>query len=99
MTTTAIGTEFQVNSVFENDQTNPAIAMDASGNGIMVWVSDGQDGKDEGIYARQFDANGNLNSEFLVNSTTKNAQTNPTVAMNDDGTFVIAWEDEDQDQD
>ena len=99
MTTTAIGTEFQINSVFENDQTNPAIAMDASGNGIMVWVSDGQDGKKEGIYARQFDANGNLDSEFLVNSTTRNAQTNPTVAMNDDGTFVIAWEDDNLDQD
>lgn len=99
MTTTTIGTEFQVNSVFENDQTNPSIAMDASGNGVMVWVSDGQDGRKEGIYARQFDANGNLGSEFQVNSTIKNAQTNPTVAMNADGTFVIAWQDETLDQD
>lgn len=99
MTTTSIGTEFQVNNSFENDQTNPVIAMDASGNGIMVWVSDGQDGKKEGIYARQFEANGNLGSEFLVNSTVRNAQTNPTVAMNADGTFVIAWQDEKLDQD
>lgn len=99
MTTTAIGTEFQINSFIEDDQTNPAVAMDASGNGIMVWVSDGQDGKQEGIFARQFDANGNLGSEFQVNSTTNNAQTNPTVAMNADGTFVIAWEDETLDQD
>lgn len=99
MTTTAIGTEFQINDIFENDQTDPAIAMDATGNGVMVWASDEQDGDEDGIYARQFSANGNLGPVFQVNATTNNGQSNPTVAMNADGTFVIAWQDEALDQD
>ena len=99
MTTNAIGTEFQINEIFENDQTDPAIAMDAAGNGVMVWASDEQVGDEDGIYARQFNADGSLGPVFQVNATTNNGQSNPTVAMNADGTFVIAWQDEALDQD
>jgi putative transposon-encoded protein len=39
-----------------------------------------------------------LGSEFVVNTNTANSQTNPHVAMNDAGDFVIAWQSEGQNQ-
>ena len=98
MVTTPIADEFQVNEFTDNDQTTPAVALDALGNGVMVWVSDEQDDDDEGIYARRFDANGELGDEFRVNTTTNGSQTSPAVAMNADGSFVVVWQDAALDQ-
>ncbi len=74
--------------------TPNAVASDAAGNFIVVWESDGQDGKNEGIYARLFDAGGSPQGpEFLVNDTVwDGAQTQPAVAMNADGAYVIVWQ-------
>ncbi|MGF1496903.1 MAG: calcium-binding protein [Elainellaceae cyanobacterium] len=95
---TPVGFEFLVNTTTEDDQENPAIAADASGNFVIVWESDDQDGSGRGIFAQRFDSSGNpIGSEFQVNGTTDGNQDNPTVAMNASGDFVVVWESDDQD--
>jgi hypothetical protein len=48
------GREFLVNSFKRKDQITPAIAVLRSGQFIVVWVSDGQDGSGSGVYAQRF---------------------------------------------
>ena len=81
-----------VNQFTSGDQQLPAAAGDAAGNSVIAWDSFGQDGSLSGIYARRLDSAGNpLGAEFRVNTRTDNRQTNPAVAMNADGRFVVAW--------
>lgn len=90
----------QVNSSTTGAQQNPSVAIDASGNYIVVWESLGTDGDDYGIYAQRYTQGGVKNgSEFKVNSTTTNGQRYPDVAMGDGGGFVVTWMSEDQDGD
>jgi hypothetical protein len=94
----ALGPEFRVNSFTMGRQDNPAVAMDADGDFIVVWTSDGQDGSDYGVFAQRFDAAGNpQGGEFQVNSFTTGVQNSPSVAMDADGDFVVAWESDGQD--
>lgn len=95
-----LGTEFLVNSYTVGNQRVPAVAMDAGGRFVIVWSSDGQDGSGSGVYARRFDEAGNpLGLGFQVNSYTTGSQSGPTVAMDPNGRFVIAWTSEGQDGD
>ncbi len=86
------GSEFQVNTYTTNGQHDPAIAMDADGDFVIVWRSNGQDGNSNGIYAQRFNAAGEIQgSEFRVNTYTTSTQSEHSIAMNTDGDFVIAW--------
>jgi hypothetical protein len=83
--------EFHVNTYTTNVQTLPDVAMDAQGNFVVAWFGAGP-GDGQGIFARRYNADGEAQgSEFLVNTTTANAQNHPTIAMAPDGDFVIAW--------
>ncbi|MCI0464020.1 MAG: hypothetical protein L0Z62_44365 [Gemmataceae bacterium] len=95
----AQGSEFQVNTTTKDDQFDPALAIDPSGNFVVAWTSDNQDGNNDGVYARRYDSGGAAQGgEFLVNTFTDHDQQYPTVAMNASG-FVIAWASKDQDGD
>jgi hypothetical protein len=86
-------TEFLVNAHTTGSQTDPAVAMDATGNFVVVWRSVGQDGSNSGIFAQRFDAAGaTQGGEFQVNAYTTGYQDFPAVAMDADGDFVVAWE-------
>ena len=88
-----IGTETLANNVTENEQERPALAMNANGNFIIVWASHSGDFDDIfDIKGRLYKNNQPVGDEFLVNSTTANSQTKPTVSMNNDGSFVVVWE-------
>jgi len=92
------GSEFQVNTFLANDQNSPSIAMDADGDFVIAWTSFLQDGDVYGIYAQRYTADGiKAGSEFQVNTETSNHQANPSVAMDADGDFVIAWQSNFQD--
>lgn len=85
--------EFRVNSYTSNNQQKPAIAVDSDGNFIVVWTSQYQDGDADGIYGQRFDLYGRrIDDEFLVNVTTSSGQSNPDVAMNANGDFVVVWD-------
>ncbi|MGE5609734.1 MAG: SdrD B-like domain-containing protein, partial [Bacillota bacterium] len=88
-----VGGEFRVNAYTSGDQVDPAIAMDATGDFLLAWASNGQDGDGTGIYARSYDAAGTAKAnEFRVNTTTRGSQACPAVALADNGSFVVAWE-------
>jgi len=93
----AQGGEFQVNTYTTNRQKEPSIAMDGDGDFVVVWESGdyygGQDGSDYGVYAQRYNAAGVVQgAEFQVNTYTTDGQRIPSIAMDDDGEFVIAWQ-------
>ncbi len=94
------GTQFQVNTTTDKHQRDAAVAMSVTGDFVVVWESENQDGDGYGIYAQRYDASGfPVDSEFKVNATTHRHQTDPAVAMADDGNFVVTWVSEEQDGD
>jgi hypothetical protein len=88
----ACGGDFQANTRKSNKQENPAIAMDAEGNFVVVWNSYLQDGSSNGIFGQRFDSNCKpAGSEFQINTTTSGNQREPAVAMDAGGKFVVTW--------
>jgi len=94
----AQGDAFRVNTYTTGSQDRPAVAMDSSGNFVITWSSDGQEGEGKEIYAQRYNAAGEAQEgEFRVNATTTDNQELPTVAMNSSGNFVIGWSSNGQD--
>ncbi len=92
------GSEFQVNSYTSDIQYSPSVAIDTNGNFVVAWHSNNQDGSNYGIFAQRFDQSANpLGSEFQVNSFTNSAQRDPSVAIDPNGNFVVAWHSDNQD--
>ena len=85
--------EFKVNTTTTHDQINPAVAMDASGNFVVVWLNEVEAGSYR-IYAQFYDAGGNSHGpELQVNASSLiNGYNSPAVAMDANGNFVVAWE-------
>lgn len=86
-----------VNTYSNGDQSNPAIAKDGEGNYVVVWQGyRGEDVEDE-ILGQRFNSEGEkVGDEFKINTTTTDDQTQPDVAMNTDGDFIVTWESYDQ---
>ena len=63
--------EFRVNSTTAQNQRYADVAMNAQGDFVITWTSNGQDGDapfETNVYARRYAADGTpLNGEFLVN--------------------------------
>jgi len=92
-----VGSEFQVNAYTTGAQSIPDVACDSPGNFVAAWNSP-QDGDADGIVARRFNAGGTPQAgEFQVNSYTTSTQTDPAVAVDSDGDFVVAWRSDGQD--
>lgn len=88
----AQGPEFGVNSYTTGGQRYPSIAMDATGDFVVAWQSTGQDGSSYGVYGQRYNAAGVAQGpEFRVNSYTTGNQGGPSVAMDADGDFIVAW--------
>ena len=92
------GGEFQVNQHTTSDQGYPTVASDPTGNFVVVWQSEGQDGSGAAVVARRYDRTGAaLGNEFPVNTYTTSDQAAPQVAMDTGGNFVVVWESDGQD--
>lgn len=90
--------EFLVNSYTTYEQKRPAVAVLGAGKFVVVWQSSEQDGSGDGIFAQRFDAAGAPEGdEFRVNSDTAYEQTEPAVAGDGAGGFVVAWQSSDVD--
>jgi hypothetical protein len=89
-----VGPEFRVNTFTTGDQggsRGPSIATDAQGNFVVAWAGVGE-GDADGVFAQRFNAVGvPQGQEFRINTTTTGSQKDPTIAMADDGDFVVAW--------
>jgi len=87
-----LGGEFQVNTYTTGKQNYPVVAENESHQFVVAWQSYGQDGDNEGIFARVYDASGHpVGGEIAVNSYTTGFQGEPTVGMDRSGNFVVAW--------
>lgn len=100
------GAAFRVNNETDLDQYDPAIAMNASGQFVIAWVSnhpaadpDTQDDDSEkSIFVQWFDADGQAaGDEVLVHRYVKDAQEAPAVGIDATGRFVVAWQSINQD--
>jgi len=87
--------DFQVNENVDNsDQTYPAIAVDDSGNFVVVW-EDNRNGNWD-IYGQRYDSNGSpLGSNLKINADTSSSyQSSPAIAVDGSGNFVMVWTDD-----
>jgi hypothetical protein len=92
-------TEFRVNTYTESDQEDPAVAVDADGNFVVVWQSREQDGEYGGVFGQRYDSLGTpIGGEFQVNTYTPAYQYHPAVASDAQGTFIVVWSDRGQSQ-
>jgi hypothetical protein len=88
----ALGGEFRVNTYTTHGQGVPSVAADPSGRFVVAWTSVGPDGSLAGIAARRYDAAGSpQGDEFQVNTYTAGLQSEPSVALDADGDFVVVW--------
>jgi hypothetical protein len=89
---TALGPEFRVNTYITNNQDRPSVVADSSGNFVVVWRSQGQDGSAEGVFGQRYAGSGSpLGPEFRVNTYTTSYQNDPSVAADSAGNFVVVW--------
>jgi cysteine-rich repeat protein len=97
-----IGGEFQVNSYTTGDQAYPRVAMNSSGEFVVVWNSQYPDdpnylygGARFGeIRGQRFASAGSpVGGEFtVVEGSYYGIHRYPAVAMNDSGRFVVVWD-------
>jgi len=87
-----LGDEQRVNTYRPDSQWNPQVAASPDGRFLVAWQSKGQDGSDDGIYARGFSKHGwPLGPEFRVNDMTFSAQRFPHVAADEFGNYFVGW--------
>jgi hypothetical protein len=101
--------EFRVNTTTTANQFEPNIAMDSDGDFVIAWRS--PDGSQTGVFAQKFNNVGvaqippgcalpacnPATGEFRVNTYTTNTQSEPDIAMDSNGNFVISWSSNTQD--
>ena len=88
-----LAAQFKVNTYTTGVQWEPAVAMDASGNFVVVWSAETSAEDDRGIRAQRYDDGGlPLGGEFQVNTYTTHRQSVPAVAMLGGGGFVVVWQ-------
>jgi hypothetical protein len=89
-----INSNFLINSYTAGNQNDPRLAVQPNNNFIVTWTSYLPNGDSYGIYAQRFNAIGlPLGSEFRVNSNTitTNVKHSPSIGVQTNGDFVIAW--------
>jgi len=93
-----VGPEFRVNTFTTGNQSAPAAASDITGNVMIVWSSDLQDGSGLGIFGQRFSSQGTPSGpEFRVSSYTTGDQFGPAAAADKSGAFLVVWSSDGQD--
>jgi hypothetical protein len=92
-----IGPEFRVNTYTTGNQFAPAASSDITGDVMVVWASDLQDGSGLGVFGQRYLSNGVPSGpEFRVNSFTTGDQQAPSAVTDKSGTVVV-WTSDGQD--
>ena len=87
----AVGAEFRIDTTGAGG-TAPAIAMDGAGDFVVAWWNLAPLDPDGGVFAQRMSARGTrTGSEFRVNTYVTGPQLIPSVGVEKDGRFVIAW--------
>lgn len=86
------GLELRVSSYSTGAQAAPTTAIDADGDFVVAWQSNGQDRSGQGVYAQRYSRSGaRQGGEFRVNTSTRDHQAHPAAAMNAAGDFLVVW--------
>ena len=96
----ATGTEFQINTYTDDSQSQPSGSALTDGGWVIVWSSMEQEyqGGRDGVYGQRYSVQGTpLGTEFHINTTQWNWQTNPHVTALSTGGWVVSWESYEQD--
>lgn len=91
--------EFLINTTLGGVQQFPDVSMARDGRSVVAWSGAGPDDAD-GVYFQLFNASGStVGSQRRANIRTSGQQSHPSVAMADDGSFVVSWSSRHQDGD
>jgi hypothetical protein len=92
-----VGSPSQVNTQTIGSQNSPRVAADAAGNFTVAWGGD-SDGGNWGVFGQRYDRSGDREGgQFQVNTFTTGFQTEPIVASQPNGEFVVTWTSPSQD--
>jgi hypothetical protein len=94
-----LGEPFIVNTIRSGAQQWPQVAINDANEIIIVWTHETQDpNAATDIFARRFDDAGQpAGEQFQINDYTPDKQRYPDVALMGDGSFLAAWESNEQD--
>ena len=91
-----LGNDFQVNTFIAGDQRRPSIALDAAGDFVVVWDSEGSfgsDNSDSSIQMRTLTPNfWPPTNQVQVNTYTAYTQRRPSVTTDTNGDLLVVWE-------
>ncbi len=95
---TPSSSEFLANTTTTDEQSYPKVTGLSGGGFVVVWQdlsqTVGQDASDYAVRGQVFQADGTTSgSEFLANTTTTGAQSNPKITGLSNGGFVVTWQD------
>ena len=97
---TPLGEQFLVNITLAGAQQYPQVAMNDSGEFVIVWDCqiDPNSESERDIFGRRFDSLGEpVGDEFQINTFVADDQRSPAVAIAPDGRFVAVWQSYTQD--
>ena len=87
---TPLATEFQVNTDTARDDYDPALAVDADGDFVVVWAGYDNTAYRLDVFGQRFDSAGvKLGGEFQLNSLDFDYE--PAIGMDGSGGFVVVW--------
>ncbi len=88
-----LGQEFVVNTTLQGTQADASVAANATGDFVVVWQTRFPNSLLRSIFGQRFSKTGQkVGAEFRVNEDRIEKDFLPTVAMDPDGNFVVAWE-------
>lgn len=91
-----LGDDFAINNYTTGDQSQPRIAANAGGNFVVVWQGEVEAYRDD-VFGRRFDSAGMpIGGQFQINENSSLSQSEPAVALADDGAFLVVWSNDDR---
>ena len=92
------GTEFVANTATAGFQLETQVTALANGFFVIIWtdfIPGPGDLSSNAVRGQIFDASGTkVGSDFVANTTTLNAQNEPSIATLADGRFIVSWSDQ-----
>lgn len=89
-----INGEIKVNTQSGVRNQFPAVNINSSGKMVVVWANDNPDSLElsNDIRARRYDNFVPVGEDFIVNETNIHSQNYPSVALFENGNFIVVWE-------
>ncbi|MFN8670726.1 MAG: PPC domain-containing protein [Candidatus Sericytochromatia bacterium] len=98
-----IDPEVKMNSLTNGLQSNPVVAFDYDGKGVVAWQTNGSTDSSDGIKACILTANNAIfATDFIINQTVSDRLSFPSLSINQSngihkGDFVLTWQGSGQD--